>query len=226
MTERRVRIVDAAAALLGSGGVEALTMRALSESAGVSVPTIYNLVGGRDDVLVLVIERVGTVFDAEIATLNAAPVDRCFDIAEHWVASVAGPTGLARSIIAEGLGPILAGTGAAPLRRYAMALLPAIVDAADQGEIELVTSPKLLVDQLVSLAAIRLYRWATNDRSVDDDGALLRAEFAYGVGLTLAAVATDRTRPGVLARLAAAEQTLPDDSEQPGAITTEGPTRS
>ena len=52
------------------------------------------------------------------------------------------------------------------------------------------------------------------DHPVDNDDALLRAEFAHGVGLTIAAVATDRIRPGVLQRIAVAEQTLTDDSEE------------
>lgn len=213
MAERRIRIIDAATELLGAGAVEALTMRALSESAGVSVPTIYNLVGGRDDVLVAVLERLGTVFDAEIATLTANPVDRCFDITAHFVTAVTGRMGLARSILAEGLAPLFAQTDASPLRRYRLALGPAVLAAADQREIELVTSPDLLVDQLVALTTIRFFQWARVDSPGGDDDAIFRAQVAHGVGLTLAAVATDHVRPGVLQRITEAERTLTNQRE-------------
>ena len=46
--DRRLRITEAAAELLEAGGLAGLTMRALSEAAGLSVPTIYNLIGGRN----------------------------------------------------------------------------------------------------------------------------------------------------------------------------------
>ena len=45
-----MRVVETAIEMLGDGGVDTLSMRALSTQAGVSVPTIYNLIGGRDDV--------------------------------------------------------------------------------------------------------------------------------------------------------------------------------
>ena len=214
MAERRLRILDAATELLETGAVEALTMRALSESAGVSVPTIYNLVGGRDDVLMAVIERSGMVFDAEIATLTADPVDRCFDIAAYFVTAVTGRMGLARSIFAEGLAPLFAQVNASPLRRYRAALGPAVHDAADQGEIERVTSPDLLVDQLVALTTNRFFQWATVDSPHDDDDVIFRAQVVHGVGLMLAAVATDRVRPGVLQRITDAERTLTNRADR------------
>jgi hypothetical protein len=165
-------------------------------------------VGGRDDVLVAVLERLGTVFDAEIATLTANPVDRCFDITAHFVTAVTGRMGLARSILAEGLAPLFTQTDASPLRRYRLALGPAVLAAADQREIELVTSPDLLVDQLVALTTIRFFQWARVDSPGGDDDAIFRAQVAHGVGLTLAAVTTDHVRPGVLQRITEAERTL------------------
>jgi AcrR family transcriptional regulator len=49
--KRRQRILDAARQILIAGGYDGLTTRGLAEAAGVTVPTIYNLIGGKDDVL-------------------------------------------------------------------------------------------------------------------------------------------------------------------------------
>jgi AcrR family transcriptional regulator len=48
---RRQQILRAAHDLIGRDGVEGLTMRTLADGAMVSVPTVYALVGGRDDVI-------------------------------------------------------------------------------------------------------------------------------------------------------------------------------
>jgi AcrR family transcriptional regulator len=51
------RILDAAAALLEEGGVEAVTTRAIAERAGVAAPSLYRFFADRDQVLDTLIER-------------------------------------------------------------------------------------------------------------------------------------------------------------------------
>ncbi len=64
MTERRTRIVDTAHRLLGEGGVSALTIRRLSEEAGVAQRTLYRLFGDKDGVVsATVIDRMVEVRD-------------------------------------------------------------------------------------------------------------------------------------------------------------------
>jgi AcrR family transcriptional regulator len=55
MDARRQRILDEACRLLAGGGTEALTLRGLAENSGVTVPTIYNLVGCKDQVVTCLI---------------------------------------------------------------------------------------------------------------------------------------------------------------------------
>lgn len=206
--ERRVRIVDAAAELLQGGGIDALTMRALSDRAGVSVPTIYNLIGGRDEVLVAVLDRWSTVFDAEQATLAADPVDRCFDLGDRIVATFTMHPVIARSIIAEGLAPMLADADTPVLRRYALALWVAIVEGGEQGDIDDTTSAELLVEHIVSVTAVRFFGWATSDPGDDPDGALLRAAVQHGMALALSGVTRGSARRRALERLADARHEL------------------
>ena len=51
MQKRRVRIFAEARSLLARGGFEALSLRELAKAADVTVPTIYNLIGNKDEVL-------------------------------------------------------------------------------------------------------------------------------------------------------------------------------
>ena len=206
MAERRARIVDAAAELVRGGDVSALTMRSLSDVAGVSVPTVYNLVGGRDEVLIALMERFAEAIESELAALGGDPIDRCFQIAELCVARVTSPTSLVRSVYAEGLGPVLAGTDLTPLRRYGVATGLAILEASERGDLELATTVQLLVESLMSQIAMRLFRWVSADPS--PDAARLHAEAAHAVAMTLLVVATDRIRPDLLRRLSAARTTL------------------
>ena len=54
--ERRRRIQKAAAELVAKRGYEGLTMRELAQVARVAVPTLYNLFGGKDAILVAELE--------------------------------------------------------------------------------------------------------------------------------------------------------------------------
>ena len=51
MNRRRDRILEAARELISKHGSGHLTMRSLAEASGVTVPTIYNLIGNKDAVL-------------------------------------------------------------------------------------------------------------------------------------------------------------------------------
>ncbi|MEM7467216.1 MAG: TetR/AcrR family transcriptional regulator, partial [Pseudomonadota bacterium] len=57
MQKRRMRILNEARRLL-SDGFEALNVRELAHQAGVTVPTIYNLIGKKEDVLLALVDDV------------------------------------------------------------------------------------------------------------------------------------------------------------------------
>lgn len=70
MDARRRRILDEACAMLAGGGMEGLTLRGLAGRAGVTVPTIYNLVGGKEELVAsLIIEAL----DAQSSAMAALP---------------------------------------------------------------------------------------------------------------------------------------------------------
>src|SRR5262245_4522181 len=74
--ERRERIVRAARKLIAEQGYEGLSMRELARAAGLSVPTLYNLIGSKHQILAL---EMQSTF-AEIArALGTVPRGDCID---------------------------------------------------------------------------------------------------------------------------------------------------
>jgi AcrR family transcriptional regulator len=71
MDARRQRILDAASCMLAKGGLAGLTLRALAGKAGVTVPTIYNLVGAKEQVVAALIESALDGMDAALAAVPA-----------------------------------------------------------------------------------------------------------------------------------------------------------
>ncbi len=69
MDARRRRILVEAGRLLAAGGADALTLRSLAENACVTVPTIYNLVGTKEQVVAALIAEALDSMDAALAAL-------------------------------------------------------------------------------------------------------------------------------------------------------------
>jgi len=88
----RSRVVDAAAALLRTGGPAAVTTRGVAEAAGVQAPTIYRLFGDKDGLLDAVAEHVMRAHVAAKAGVvdaaRAADVDPLDDLKAGWRAQV------------------------------------------------------------------------------------------------------------------------------------------
>ena len=64
--ERRTRIIAEARKLVEKHGYDGLTMRDLAAAARVSVPTLYNLFGGKDAILAAELERMAVVITSRI----------------------------------------------------------------------------------------------------------------------------------------------------------------
>jgi AcrR family transcriptional regulator len=83
----RDRIVDAASALLASGGPSAVTTRAVAADAGVQAPTIYRQFGDKDGLLQTVAERM---FADQVATKRVRDdVDPVDDMRESFASQIA-----------------------------------------------------------------------------------------------------------------------------------------
>ena len=83
MEERRERILASACEIVAELGPAGLSMRDLARRSRVTVPTIYNLVGGRDAVLFAAVEEQTARFVKGIEeTSGADPVERMLAVYE------------------------------------------------------------------------------------------------------------------------------------------------
>jgi AcrR family transcriptional regulator len=86
MGERRERILAAAREVIGQRGYEALTMRDLARASRVTVPTIYNLVGSKEQVLIAAVEEQTARFEAGLARgAELSPLERVIAVVDACV---------------------------------------------------------------------------------------------------------------------------------------------
>ena len=86
--ESRARILDAASKLIASGGIGALTTRAVAAAASMHAPAVYRLFGDKRGLLDAVAERGLAAFIAE--KVSAVPhLDPVQDLRDAWDAYVA-----------------------------------------------------------------------------------------------------------------------------------------
>ena len=77
--ERRARILAAARRLIAERGYGGLTMRELAQASRVSVPTLYNLFGGKQALLLGELEETFTSVASSMQQASGASfVERCF----------------------------------------------------------------------------------------------------------------------------------------------------
>ncbi len=75
MARRRERILEAARRIIAESGFDALNVRALAERAGVTVPTIYNLIGNKSALVARLFDESISPFEhLDIVRNHADPV--------------------------------------------------------------------------------------------------------------------------------------------------------
>ena len=202
---RRRRILDAAAQLVEADGLDGLTMRRLSETAGVSYATVYNLVGSKEDVLVALLRAGLEDLGAQLAAVASPdPLDRAralvAGVVDHFVAR---PT-LYRALVQAVHDPV-AGTRGVPIRRRTIALYEASIrDAMDEGLLRDDLDPHVLGLHVTLAVNGVIRRWAAGEMNA----AGFRAEADYALRVSLLGIATPSTRTKLLAELRACERTL------------------
>lgn len=77
MQKRRARILGVARGLLARGGFDAMNLRELARLADVTVPTIYNLIGNKEELIVALMGEALAEIESRIETVaDAAPLER------------------------------------------------------------------------------------------------------------------------------------------------------
>ena len=205
---RRQRILEAARTLIARGGMSALSMRKLAQAAGVSVTTLYNLFGARNDILTALvhdaIDRIDQILERE-APLDD-PIERCRAIITVSVRYIAEQEAVFRPMIHtlyQGLS--LSGIERADTsERAAHMQQVAIEKAIAAGLLRDTLDPGVLGAQIYHGYDLACCQWAYG--LIDAAG--FRARALYGLYIALLAVATDRLRPALEKDLRALEREL------------------
>jgi len=79
MEKRRSQILTHARAIIAEDGFDALKLRDIADRAEVTVPTIYNLIGGKDEVLTLIIEDLVERLQAVQTRPQTGDVEAAFE---------------------------------------------------------------------------------------------------------------------------------------------------
>lgn len=185
MNRRRQRILVAARKLISEQGYESLTMRALAEASGVTVPTIYNLIGNKDAVLGAAI-RDGTMrFFGEVQS-GASPIA----ILEKNVTELVNQPAYYRPLLRVLLHGRASDAMAELDELYLRHLRDALEVMTERGELEPWVDCAILAERLLSNLYGAASEWATGLLSDET----LPVVASYDANLTLAGVATEKSR--------------------------------
>ena len=183
MAENRARILQAARRLIARRGVAGMTLRDLAAEALVSVPTVYNLIGGKAQLLEAL---MADTFARVAARLAAAPdggvVDRALALCEAGVEETLAEPKYFRELVHA----FLCSEETTPLRRETdarnVAMMAAVLRAGRAaGELADWVDPDTVAALLWSTYVATMLRWAAGELT----DAQLRSAVVYGLSIIL-----------------------------------------
>lgn len=187
---RRQRILTATRELIGRDGVDGWSMRKVADAADVSVPTLYNLFGSKDEIRAAL---VGGFFDELDRSLDDGappdnPIERVLAFAAAGVDTVLARAATTRpALLAQEHG------GGGEHRTTPMAIerqRAAFQAAMDAGHLR----TDLRADHLAAQAHDGFHRAAILWARDKLDASAFRSRALYAVCVCLLAVATDESR--------------------------------
>ena len=192
MAERRERILAAAREIIGQSGYEALTMRDLARASRVTVPTIYNLIGSKEQVLFAAIEEQTARFEASLAGgAELPPAERLRTIVDACVDEYLRMPRYYRSLLSL---LFISDSAGAMKQRVDRALSTPIGETLTamraSGELAPWIELRPLRGRVRAHLQMTSIQWAAGGLS--DEG--LRASAHYGASLVMSAATTGATR--------------------------------
>ncbi len=203
--KRKHRILRAAADLIGTQGLEGLSMRGLAEEARLDVTTLYNLYGSKADIL-LALRRSG-VEELEL-DLGEDPSEDPLAHADHalreWIRRCDERAAVARPLILAAY-PEAPWPGEGPVARPIRELLTvSLEEAQKRGLLGRAFEPELLARQIFLGLHAFVPLWARGAL----DASELETRVLYGLYVCLVAVATEKARPRLTRELRRLEKQL------------------
>ena len=206
ISERRRRIFDAARSIIAQEGLDSLTTRGLAQAAGLTVPTLYNLVGGKDEILAqMVIQSVEAVWARLAFDSRATPLEMADAIIDEAYLVVRDDKAFHRGILPLmiDLGIVMAAgsrnddAGARAAERCVEMARSACQAALDQNMLRGTIAPAELGQQMFIAYRGPMRDWLEGAISADE---MIRRQ-RRGFYLTMAADASDTFRSELLDRI-------------------------
>jgi len=201
---RRSSIVDAARELVRERGFEKVLVSDVAERADVSVGTVYNLVGPRDQLFLAVLEETVAEIDHRVAIASAASgVDRCVQVGVTACELLVEDAGLHRPV----LGSLYQFTGGdAPIPGLGELFRTCVVDGIGQGDLCDNIPPEVVAAHVHY--AFRGVLWTWVEGQIGDVELTPSAELA--MLFVLMASSTQVVRPTVAMRIGELGEQLRD----------------
>ena len=205
---RRQQILQAARSLLSRGGIGALSMRKIAEEASLSVNTLYNLWGTREEIL-----RALTL-DARDRLLTSLPIDRspedpieyCETVVRHTIREICRQHDLFRPMHLAWLEGEIAGQSSPvePMQN-AIATLTQILEAARERDFLIhPVNCRQVAWQIQHGGQFASLQWALG--RIEDDHFEARA--LYGLNLAFLGIVREEHRSKIQKKLKALERKL------------------
>ena len=220
---RRQRILDAARDLIERSGRADFSMRGLAEAAGFSMATPYNLFGTRQGVMRALLASDLDRYGDALRAIQGAPLDVLFGAVTLVTSTYAGDPARHRAVLRAvfGEGGRDDRPGFAPA--FHATWRDRVQAAIDAGDLHPETQADFLALELGRNLFACVMDWVQERISLDE----LETYAQYSFAMTLAAVATERTRDALTARVFAQQRRLvrlarvrfargADDGEPPG----------
>ncbi len=193
---RRRRILDAAAEIITEEGLSGLSMRKLGRAAEVSVATIYNVCGPRDEVVFAVTrDRFAQLVTVVQQVPPGKPIERMHSIITGTAQHLGTEPRINRAVLlaAMEIGPAPGSPGVF----VGVAMANAIREATDSGLINEDLNPEVLGGHLLRGYLSAMFTWARGFVTTEGFEALA----LYSLYQSLLGVATEASRPDFLDHL-------------------------
>ena len=203
--KRRQRILAVARKTLARAGVDGLTVRQLASDAGITVPTIYNLVGNKEDLLRLLLDELVTRSEQALAEVEEEdPIEATTRVVGTLATLFAEDEDFCRAALRAGQGLERSGARSGAPRiwqRSAQVATRICLEAAEAGLLRGDCDPERIGERAYDSYRIAAIDWLDGVIDVNE----FERNALIGFYLCLAADAVPRFRRALMSRIAEVE---------------------
>ena len=170
---RKEEIVRAALEVIGKKGVQALTIAAIAESAGMSDANIYRHFAGKDEIFTALADFIGSAVMGKAATIAAGsrkPLEKLETIFFSHMALIAEHPGIPRFVFSEDVhlgNRKVAENIAFRMGNYVETLAGVIAAGVSEGELRPGLSPRETALTFIGMIQFTALRWTIGNASFD-----------------------------------------------------------